>query len=87
VIDSINNKWVHGWVKTNFKNKKNPDLWLRWLKIEKQFNVEYRWVKGHAGHPMNERCDELAVQAALSTDLLIDYEFESIQNSENQLFD
>lgn len=80
VIDAINQKWVLGWMKTNFNKKKNADLWIQWYKTQQGFNIEYRWVKGHAGHPMNERCDVLAVNAALSQNLLIDSEFEANQN-------
>jgi ribonuclease HI len=82
VVDSINKKWVLGWIKINFKKKKNADLWLRWYAIQKNFQVEYRWIKGHAGHPMNERCDQLAVSSALSNNLQIDSEFELNKNDE-----
>ncbi|MFM7466681.1 MAG: ribonuclease HI [Crocinitomicaceae bacterium] len=77
VIDSITKGWVFGWQKKNFKGKKNEDLWLRYLAIHAQFQLQFTWVKGHAGHPENERCDELAVSAALSNELLVDENFES----------
>jgi len=77
VIDSISKGWVYGWQKKGFKGKKNPDLWQRFLEISKGFNVTYHWVKGHAGHIENERCDELAVSAALSSNLKVDSFFES----------
>lgn len=64
VLDSITKGWVFGWEKKNFKNKKNEDLWKRYLKLHPKFNIDFHWVKGHAGHPENERCDFLAVQAA-----------------------
>ena len=76
VIDSITKKWVHGWVKTGFKGKKNKDLWLRFLALERQFNIQFIWVKGHNGHPENERCDLLATAAADGNHLLIDTFFE-----------
>jgi len=76
VIDSITKRWVYGWVKTGFKNKKNKDLWLRFLNAEKGFQITYIWVKGHNGHPENERCDVLAVTAALGSDQQIDTFFE-----------
>lgn len=76
VIDAIEKKWVLGWQKIGFKNKKNKDLWLQYLAIAPQFDIELVWVKGHAGHPENERCDELAVSAALGKNLLIDEVFE-----------
>ena len=64
VIEAVDNKWVFGWQKKNFKGKKNPDLWKRFLKIYPQHNVQFQWVKGHNDHPKNERCDQLAVSAA-----------------------
>ena len=64
VVDAVEKKWVHGWVRKGFAGKKNKDLWIRFLNIHKQHNVRFVWVKGHAGHPENERCDRLAVQAS-----------------------
>jgi ribonuclease HI len=64
VIDSITKKWVFGWEKKNFKGKKNADLWKRYLVVQGKFNIEFEWVKGHAGHPENERCDVLAFNVA-----------------------
>ncbi|MFT6502777.1 MAG: ribonuclease HI [Crocinitomicaceae bacterium] len=64
VIDSITKKWVFGWEKKNFKGKKNADLWKRYLAVQGKFNIEFEWVKGHAGHPENERCDVLAFNVA-----------------------
>lgn len=64
VIDSISKGWVFNWAKTGFKGKKNEDLWRRYLDLHTKFDIEYSWVKGHAGHPENERCDELATSAA-----------------------
>ena len=82
VVDSINKKWVFGWVKKGFKDKKNPDLWKRFLKIYPKHNVTFKWVKGHAGHPENERCDVLAVQAATGYNLAIDTWYEGNQDKE-----
>ena len=76
VVDSIEKKWVFGWVKKGFKDKKNPDLWKRFLAIYKKHNVKMQWVKGHNGHTENERCDTLAVNAAESNNLLIDQGYE-----------
>jgi len=64
VIDSVQKKWVFGWRAKNFKGKKNPDLWKRFLTIYALHNVCFHWVKGHNDHPQNERCDRLAVNAA-----------------------
>lgn len=83
VIDSITKKWVFGWVKKNFKGKKNSDLWKRYLLLHPKFDLHFHWVKGHAGHPENERCDYLAVAAADSGDHLIDEVFEATKAAEN----
>jgi ribonuclease HI len=76
VIDAIEKRWVYGWVQKGFKDKKNKDLWLRYLELSKLHNIKFIWVRGHAGHPENERCDELAVAAGKQKDLLIDSVFE-----------
>ena len=72
VVDAINKGWLSKWVKTGFKKKKNIDLWQRFLPLQKKFNLSFHWVKGHSGHPENERCDELAVQAAEGSGLKAD---------------
>jgi len=78
VIDAVEKGWVYGWVRKGFAGKKNKDLWLRFLQVYKLHQVRFVWVKGHAGHPENERCDQLAVQASLrSADWLVDGVFES----------
>lgn len=76
VIDSIEKKWVNGWVKKGFEGKKNKDLWMRYLDVSKRHNIKFNWVRGHNGHPENERCDQLAVAAGKQKDLLIDSVFE-----------
>ena len=76
VIDAIEKRWVHGWVQKGFKDKKNKDLWLRYLELSKIHRISFVWVRGHNGHPENERCDELAVAAYKQKDLLIDSVFE-----------
>ena len=76
VVDSVTKRWVYGWEKKGFKDKKNPDLWKAYLEAEKGFTVTFKWVKGHAGHPENERCDFLATEAAQGKDLLPDTEYE-----------
>ena len=77
VIDSVVKGWIHNWVKKGFKDKKNPDLWKRFLKVYKKHKVQFEWVKGHSNHPQNERCDQLAVVASKKKDLLIDEGYES----------
>jgi len=80
VIEAIDKKWVWGWQKKRFKGKKNADLWQRYLKLHPTFNLTFHWIKGHAGHPENERCDQLAVEAALSNQLEIDSVYEQGAN-------
>lgn len=72
VVDAISKGWLDGWVKKNFKGKANVDLWKRYLQSSKGYQLRFHWVKGHAGHYYNEMCDELAVDAANSGDLLVD---------------
>ena len=87
VVNAVEKKWLFGWEKTNFKKKKNPDLWLRFLKVYRKQNVSFIWVKGHANNKENERCDTLAVQAAESKVLLHDEWYENnISNTDNLLF-
>ncbi len=76
VADAVELKWVFSWEKKNFKDKKNPDLWKRFLLVYRQQKVRFHWIRGHNGHPMNERCDELATQAADNGPWLIDIGFE-----------
>lgn len=69
VVNAFNQHWVEGWLKRGWKNAKkepvkNIDLWKRLLEAKKPHDVEFVWVKGHAGHPENERCDQLATAAA-----------------------
>ena len=85
VVDSVEKKWVFQWVKKGFKGKKNGDLWKRFLLIYQKHNVSFQWVKGHAGHPENEKCDQLAVEASDHKELLIDKGYEHSINS-NSMF-
>jgi len=63
VCDSINKGWLKSWQQKGFKKKKNVDLWKRLIPLLQKFTLKFTWVKGHAGNAMNERCDELAVNA------------------------
>lgn len=81
VVDAVEKKWVFGWVKKGFKDKKNVDLWKRFLLIYPKHKVKFVWVKGHADNSENNRCDELAVAAAKSGNLLIDIEYERLQTT------
>lgn len=69
VVDAFNNNWIDGWIKKGWKTAskspvKNVELWKRLLEAKKNHDVEFIWVKGHAGHEYNERCDTLAVAAS-----------------------
>jgi len=77
VVDAVEKGWVFNWEKKKFLKRKNPDLWKRFLKIYRKHNVKFHWIKGHSDHPLNERCDELAVDAALYGDLLVDEGYEN----------
>lgn len=65
VVDSVNKGWVFSWERKNFEKRLNADLWIRFLQVYRRHRVSFVWVKGHADNPMNNRCDELAVAAAL----------------------
>ena len=86
VVDSVEKKWVFGWEKKNFGKKKNPDLWIRFLKIYRKQNVKFVWIKGHANIKENERCDELAVNAAEGSNLKKDVWYENNVADKNELF-
>ncbi len=80
VVDAVEKRWVFGWEKKpDFGKKANPDLWRRFLAVYRQRRVSFKWIKGHAGHAENERCDVLAVQSALGKGLLVDEGFERAQ--------
>ncbi|QLE00904.1 ribonuclease HI [Galbibacter sp. BG1] len=76
VVDAVEKGWVFGWEKKNFKDKKNPDLWIEFLKQYRKHYVSFQWVKGHNNHPQNERCDFLAVEASKKPVLKTDIGFE-----------
>lgn len=90
IVKAINEGWLNTWVRTNFKGgKKNKDLWLRFYDLAKDFKIIFKWVKGHADNRFNNRCDELATQAADGKNLLIDegYERELANTKGNNLID
>lgn len=83
VVDAITKGWLNNWIKTNFKGgKKNKDLWMQYYKLSLSFQVRFVWVKGHASNPFNNRCDQLATNAADGASLAVDTGFEQ----ENGLF-
>ncbi len=79
VVDAFNQNWVEGWQKSNWRKSdrrpvKNIDLWKKLLAVKKPHAISFHWVKGHDGHPQNERCDALATAAADGDGLLEDEE-------------
>ncbi len=73
VVDSVEKGWLRKWIHTQFAGgKKNKDLWMRFHRLAQQHEVRFRWVKGHADNPFNNRCDELATAAADGVELLDD---------------
>ncbi|MBQ4285684.1 MAG: ribonuclease HI [Bacteroidales bacterium] len=63
VVKAVNEGWLQEWERKGFRKVKNPDLWERFLSVYRRHRVTFHWIKGHAGHPENERCDALAVEA------------------------
>lgn len=63
VVRAVTEGWLDNWIRRQWKKVKNVDLWMRFLKVYKKHNVTFHWLKGHAGHPENERCDAMAVAA------------------------
>ena len=72
VSDAVEKGWVFDWEKKNFKNKKTPDLWMRFLNIYNEHKIKFNWVKGHSNDFYNDRCDLLANNAAKSLNLIED---------------
>jgi ribonuclease HI len=82
VVDAVEKGWLWNWEKKGFKDKANVDLWKRFIPLHKKLKPKFHWVKGHAGHLENERCDQLAVAAASGGRLLRDEGYELIQKME-----
>ncbi len=81
IVNAVEKGWLKNWVQTDFKGgKKNKDLWLQYADLAKNFKIKFVWVKGHADNPYNNRCDELATQAADGNNLLIDEGYENEGN-------
>ncbi len=72
VVDAVEKGWVFSWERKGFAKKANPDLWTRFLAVYRRHHVRFVWVRGHNGHPENERCDRLAVAASQGPGLLTD---------------
>ncbi|MBQ7773136.1 MAG: ribonuclease HI [Bacteroidales bacterium] len=72
VVKAINEGWLANWQRKGLHKQKNADLWERFLRIASRHQLRFFWIKGHAGHPENERCDALAVEAATGLELAED---------------
>lgn len=91
VVNAIEKGWAvrwrsKGWKLSPGKTAKNPDLWTRLLDLCEKHTVSFKWVKGHSGHPENERCDQLAVAAAEAKELPADDAFENATIPDGDLF-
>ena len=86
VVNAVVKKWVFSWEKKNFGNKKNPDLWIRFLKVYRKHHVRFEWVKGHSNIKENDRCDDLAVKASEAKVLDVDVWYENNVRGGNTLF-
>lgn len=83
VADAVGKGWLFQWESKGFKKKRNPDLWIRFLKAFRKHTVRFVWIKGHSSNPENELCDRLAVEASRKSDLMEDTGYTSV--SENYL--
>jgi ribonuclease HI len=81
VVDAVQKGWIWSWQKKGFKDKKNVDLWKRYIPLHLKYKPKFHWVKGHAGNRENERCDQLAVAAAEGLNLPADLPYESENKS------
>lgn len=81
VVEAVEKGWIWGWEKKDFNKKANPDLWKRYITLHHKYKPKFVWVRGHAGHVENERCDRLAVAAASGFGLPPDVGYEQQQQS------
>ena len=81
VVKAVTEGWLENWERKGFKKVKTPDLWQRFLQLYRRHDVRFHWLKGHAGHPLNERCDALAVAAYHQGDLPADEGYENQMSS------
>ena len=84
LVNAIEKGWARrwemdGWMRGKRGKAVNPDLWEKLLTLCKIHNVKFEWVRGHAGHPENERCDTLATSAAVSPELAVDEVYERLR--------
>ena len=81
VVDAVTEGWLSKWLKKGFRGRNNADLWKRFWEVYQCNRVSLHWVKSHAGHLENERCDQLAVQSALQENLSVDQGYLQQRNS------
>ncbi len=85
VVNSVEKGWLWTWLKKGFAGKANQDLWRRYIQSHQKHKVRFVWIKGHAGHPQNERCDQLAVAASQKPNLPDDVGYITDSTSQNKL--
>ena len=85
VVNAVNKGWLLNWERKGFAKAKNPDLWRRFLPLYRRHRVAFHWIKGHAGHPENERCDAMAVAAAMQPSLPEDTGYIAAENQDSVL--
>ncbi|WP_185871756.1 ribonuclease HI [Blattabacterium cuenoti] len=76
IVNTVQKKWIYNWEKNNFHNKKNVDLWKRFLNLFYKHFVLFQWIKSHNYHYINDYCDRLSVEATQKKNLKIDYVYE-----------
>lgn len=87
VVRAVTEGWLQRWESKGWKKVKNPDLWQTFLPLSRKFELDFHWLRGHAGHPENERCDKLAVAAYSQPSLPHDKGYEDgLDETETNLF-
>ena len=85
VVKAVTEGWLENWIRKQWKKVKNPDLWQEFLTLYRRHRVTFHWIKGHAGHPENERCDRLAVEA-YSDPAQLPEDAGFVEDNDNNLF-
>jgi len=80
VVDAVEKGWVFSWETKGFAKKANADLWARFLRVYRRHTVRFQWIRGHNGHPENERCDRMAVAASQGSELKEDTGYQNNLN-------
>jgi ribonuclease HI len=85
VVKAVTEGWLENWIRKQWKKVKNPDLWQEFLTLYRRHRITFHWIKGHAGHPENERCDRLAVEA-YSDPAQLPEDAGFVEDNDNNLF-